>query len=650
MSRPGAHLAVALAIVLVAACGETAPSPSPATPSPSPPSAPPTASATTPPSDPADAPFRDVTLPVEQRVDDLLARMTDDEKIGQLTLIEKNSIDPQATGALMIGGVLSGGDGNPVPNDPAGWYAMVDAYQQAALGTRLGIPILYGVDAVHGQSHVVGATIFPQEVGMGATHDPALVEQIGRVTARETSATGIRWTFGPIVAVPQDVRWGRTYEAFGEDTGQVSTMATALVRGLQGNDLSADDAVAATAKHFVGDGGTVWGTSDFPGYSIDRGVTDVDDATLRAVHLPPYQAAIGAGTRIVMTSFSSTRAGKVHGDRHLITDVLKGELGFTGFVVSDWGGVDEVVPGDYPASVAQALTAGIDMVMVPSDTVGFRDAVRAGLAAGTIAKSRLDDAVRRILRVKFEMGLFEHPMPPADPSAVGSAANRQLAARAVAESAVLLQTTKGVLPLSKGKGTVLLAGAAADDIGSQLGGWSITWQGSTGPTTPGTTLKEALTARLGSRLRYAADGAFIARTHARVGIVVVAEPPYAEGRGDSGTLRLPKTEIDVVNRVSRLVDHVVVVVYSGRPIDILGQIDGDATLIAAWLPGTEAEGLADVLLGDEPFTGTTPYTWPVDPSSASRTGKGRCDNAARPLGFGLAANGKPIGTPACPGG
>jgi beta-glucosidase len=575
--------------------------------------------------------------------------MTDDEKIGQLTLIEKDSIDPATSGALAIGGVLSGGDGNPTPNDPASWYAMVNAYQQAALGTRLGIPILYGVDAVHGQSHVVGATIFPQQVGLGATHDAALVEQVGRVTAEETSATGIRWTFGPVVAVPQDVRWGRTYEGFGEDTTLVSDMATALIHGLQGDSLNADNSIAATAKHFLGDGGTTWGTSDFPGYSIDRGITQVDDATLRAVHLPPYKAAISAGARIVMASFSSTPAGKVHGDHHLLTDILKGELGFTGFVVSDWGGVDEVVPGDYAASVAQSLMAGIDMVMVPSDARGFHDAVAAGLADGRITRDRLDDAVRRILRVKLEMGVFERPMPPNDQSSVGSAAHRALAAKAVAESVVLLQTTKGVFPLAAGKGPVLLAGAAADDIGTQLGGWSITWQGSTGPTTPGTTLKEALAARLGSRLRYDAGGTFKGVKHARVGIVVVAEPPYAEGRGDSGTLLLSPDQLAAVDRVRPLVDRLIVVVYSGRPMVLDGIRHADA-IVAAWLPGTEGEGLATVLLGKAPFTGTTPYTWPVTPQDAPRTGKQPCDGAVYPAGYGLAANGKPIGTPACPRG
>jgi beta-glucosidase len=367
------------------------------------------------------------------------------------------------------------------------------------------------------------------------------------------------------------------------------------------------------------------------------------------VFLPPYRSAIDAGARIVMASFSSTPAGKVHGDKHLLTDVLKGQLDFTGFVVSDWGGVDEVVPGSYDASVAQAISAGIDMVMVPSDTTGFRDAMRRDLAAGTITHDRLDDAVRRILRVKLEMGLFERPMPLSDPSVVGSAADRELAARAVAESVVLLRTRAGVLPLTAGKGPVLLAGAAADDMGTQLGGWSITWQGGTGPVTPGTTLRGALADRLGGRLRYAPDGEFKAGTRARVGIVVVAEPPYAEGRGDSATLLLPPTELAVVARVRPLVDRLIVVVYSGRPMVLRGLAKADA-LVAAWLPGTEAEGLAAVLLGDSPFRGTTPYTWPITPGDAPRTGKKACDGAVYPVGYGLAADGTRLGPAACHGG
>jgi beta-glucosidase len=523
---------------------------------------------------------------------------------------------------------------------------MVDAYQEAALATRLGIPIMYGVDAVHGHGNVVGATIFPHNIGLGAANDPGLVEQIGRATAVELAATGIRWDFGPVLAVPQDVRWGRTYEGFSEDPIRVADLASAYIRGLQGDDLTATDSAAATAKHFVGDGGTAWGSSTTPGYAIDQGVTDVDEATLRAIHMTPYEDAIDAGVRVIMASFSSTGAGKVHADHHLLTEVLKGELDFTGFVESDWAGVDQVDP-DYDTAVATAISAGIDMVMVPYDAARFQAAVRTGLTAGTIDSVRIDDAVARILRVKFELGLFETPMPPSGHAAdVGSPADRALARSAAAASAVLLKTKAGVLPLAA-TGDVLLAGSGANDIGLQSGGWTIEWQGAAGPITPGTTIADALTARLGDRLTVDPTGVFTAGTHARTGIVVVAEPPYAEGQGDSGNLRLPKADVDLVAAVRPLVDRLVVVILSGRPV-MLDRLWSDAdAVVAAWLPGTEGSGVADVLLGDTPFGGTTPYTWPKTPDDAPRTGKNACDGSVFPLGYGLDADGTLLGPTAC---
>ena len=497
-----AFVALLAALLVVGGCAtaDIAPSPAPASLAPSP-------SALA-------ADWHDATLPVEARVDALLSQMTLDEKIGQMTQLQNQAATPADVTSLLLGSVLSGGNGAPVPNDPASWYAMVDAYQQAALATRLGIPILYGVDAVHGANGVVGATIFPHQVGLGAAGDPALVERIGRATAVEMAAVGVRWNFGPVVAVPQDVRWGRTYEGYGEDPAKVSELATAFIRGLQGDDLADPGAAAATPKHFAGDGGTGWGTSTTAGYSIDQGITVVDDATFQAIHLAPYGPAIEAGARIVMTSFSSTAAGKVTGDRHLLTEVLKGELGFTGFVVSDWGAIDQVDP-DYLAAVATSISAGVDMAMVPDDARRFGDAVRAGLDSGAIEQGRVDDAVRRILRVKFELGLFEQPMPPeGEASVVGSEANRALAREAVARSQVLLATAPGVLPIDPAAGAVLLAGRGANDIGVQSGGWTITWQGSEGPTTPGTTIRDALAAELGDRLTVATDGVFAPDTHA----------------------------------------------------------------------------------------------------------------------------------------
>ncbi|HEX2754790.1 MAG TPA: glycoside hydrolase family 3 protein [Candidatus Limnocylindrales bacterium] len=590
----------------------------------------------------------DRTLGPDVRAPALLARMTVDEKIGQMTQLESDSVRPAGVTQFLLGSVLSGGDGTPPANTPAAWYEMVSAYQQAALGTRLGIPILYGIDAVHGNGKVVGATIFPHNVGLGALDDPALVSEIGRATAREMTAIGVRWDFGPVLAVPQDVRWGRTYEGYGEDPALVERLSVAFITGLQGTDLAVDGSVAATAKHFLGDGGTTWGSASTNGFSIDQGVTGGDEATLRAIHLGPYRTAIGAGARIVMASFSSTSAGKVHGDHHLLTDVLKGELGFTGFVVSDWGGVDQVDP-DYATAVARSIMAGVDMVMVPSDAQRFQTAVRQGLASGAINPDRIDDAVLRILRVKFEMGLFEQAMPPAgDAGDVGSSPDRALARTAVAGSAVLLKASSGVLPIGA-TGTVLLSGPAADDIGRQSGGWTVTWQGATGATTPGTTIADALAAGLGARLTYDGRTAFGPDTRGDTGIVVVGEYPYAEGRGDSATLALPPDDLALVAAMRPRVAHLVVVVLSGRPVILDEILDQADALIAAWLPGTEGTGIADVLLGDTPFRGTTPYTWPATPDDAPRTGRGSCAGAVFPVGFGLDATGLRLGPAACAG-
>jgi beta-glucosidase len=348
-----------------------------------------------------------------------------------------------------------------------------------------------------------------------------------------------------------------------------------------------------------------------------------------------------------MASYSSTTSGKVHGDRHLITDILKGQLGFTGLVVSDWGGVDQLVPGDYPASIAPAINAGIDLVMVPTDYVRFITTMKALVDAGRIKQDRIDDAVTRILRVKFEMGLFERPMPAAGKaSAVGSDADRAIARKAVAASAVLLKTGPNVLPIAASGNKVLLAGRGADDIGIQSGGWTITWQGSAGDVTAGTTLQGALNAKLGDAITYDRNGAFPAGMVADIGIVVVAERPYAEGVGDSSSLTLPNEDTVLVAKMRPRVKQLVVVVYSGRPM-VLGDIASADAIVEAWLPGTEATGLADVLLGVAPFVGTTPYTWPKTAGDAPRVGKAACDGAVYPVGYGLDATGKVLGPAAC---
>jgi beta-glucosidase len=592
----------------------------------------------------------DATKPIEDRVAALLAQMTLDEKIGQITQIEINSIDPAGVQAALLGSVISGGDGNPSgANTAENWYSMVNDLQQAALGTRLGIPILYGVDAVHGDAHVGGTTIFPHNVGMGATHDAALVEQACRVTAVEMNATGVRWTFGPVVAVPQDVRWGRTYEGYGENTDLVSQLGTACLKGFQGSNLADKNTVVADPKHYLGDGGTAYVPTPNGQYSLDQGVTQLDDATIERLFLPPYQAAVNNGARIVMASFSSTQAGgKIHGDKHWLTDVLKTRLGFTGFVVSDWGGIDQV-NADYRTAVKQSINAGIDMAMVPQDWNRFESTLKDLVTSDEVPQARVDDAVTRILRVKFEMGLFENPMPDPDKwDEVGSDANRAVARQAVAESAVLLKTSPNLLPIAETGKSVLLAGAGADDIGIASGGWTLNWQGGPGDVTAGTTLKEALEAELGASLTFSADGSFAGGTKADIGIVVVAERPYAEGVGDSPTLELPAGDLAVLARVRPMVDKLIVVVISGRPAMIGSFSSSVDAIVAAWLPGTEGAGLADVLLGTRPFSGTTPYTWPKTPEDAPRVGKAACDGAVYPYGYGLDAAGNAIGTAACP--
>ncbi len=586
---------------------------------------------------------QDTALDPAVRAEELLARMTLAEKIGQMTLIEKGSVMPGDIDERLIGGVLSGGGGSPAENTPAGWAAMVGGFQDEARQTRLAIPLIYGVDAVHGHGNLRGATIFPHNIGLGAANDPALMAEIGRVTAAEMAATGITWNYAPAVSVPQDIRWGRTYEGYSERPEIVTALAAAYLQGMQGDDLGAPDTVLGTPKHFVGDGGTVWGTSTTNGYRIDQGVTEADEATLRAIHLPPYVAAIDAGAQSVMVSFSSWGGMKMHAQRYLITDVLKGELGFDGFVVSDWAAIDQIDP-DYYTAVVASINAGVDMNMVPYDATRFVDTLTAAVAAGDVSLDRIDDAVRRILTVKFALGLFEQPY--ADPelaSSVGSEPHRALAREAVAKSLVLLKNELDLLPLPSDLPTLYVAGAAADDIGIQSGGWTIEWQGKPGDITPGTTILAGVQQALSPQ------SAVIYDPYARFGdnapgegpmicLGVVGELPYAEGLGDSATLTLPVNELRTLDRLTAQCDQLAVVLISGRPLMIADRIDNWDALVAAWLPGTEGQGVADVLFGTQPFTGKSAYTWPrnidILPLDVSNPGE---DEVLFPFGHGLMA-------------
>jgi beta-glucosidase len=567
----------------------------------------------------------------EPTIEQLIAEMTPAEKIGQMTQASNEVITPREVADLSIGSVLSGGNGNPTPNNPSVWADMVGSFVEAAGHARSGIPLVYGVDAVHGHSNVGGATIFPHNIGLGAAGDEALVERIGQATATEMRATGIRWTFAPTVTVPQDMRWGRTYEGYGRDPELVAKLGAALVRGLQGSGQG-PLSVLACAKHFVGDGATTWGTA--PRFSwehwwdgwgdswqIDQGDAQISEEQLRSMHLRPYVAALEAGVMTVMASYNSWNGEKLHAHHGLLTDVLKEELGFRGFVVSDWMGIDQI-DSSYETSVVKAINAGVDMVMVPEDYLRFIEVMKRVTAAGQIPAQRIDDAVRRILRAKYAAGLFD-PQPTAPPlSVVGSTEHRSLAAEAVRRSAVLLKNDRA-LPYPSGIKSIEIAGRAADDIGLQCGGWTVGWQGGLGRTTEGTTLLDGLRASSPHHIEFAPSGDFSSPDSPDIGIVCIAEPPYAEGPGDRATPTVADEDRAVFARMRARADVLVLVVYSGRPLVIPELIDQADAVIAAWLPGSEAAALGELVSGLHPFVARTSQPWPrsfealADPNQAT---------------------------------
>ncbi len=585
--------------------------------------------------------YKDASHSVVDRVTDLLGRMTLDEKIGQMTLVEKDSIKVPDIAPLGIGGLLSGGGGSPKPNNTANWAKMTEGFQKEALSSRLGIPVLYGVDAIHGHNNLYGTVMFPQSIGLGAANDPDLVERIGRATAEAMIATGIYWDYAPVVAVPQDIRWGRTYETYSENTALVSTLSSALIRGLQGSKLNDPNSVLATAKHYVGDGGTKWGSAKTDTYQLDQGVTEVDEATLRAIHLPPYITAIKNGAQSIMVSFSSWGGMKMSAQKYLITDVLKGELGFTGFTVSDWQAIDQIqASGGYDEQVIISINAGLDMIMVPYDYVKFITALKKAVASAAVPMSRIDDAVKRILTVKFELGLFERPLSdPAHQTVVGSTVHKALAREAVSKSLVLLQNNNGALPIARNISTIYVAGRGADDIGIQAGGWTIEWQGKEGNITPGTTILKAIqdTVSPTTTVTYNTSGQFDGM--ADVGIALIGERPYAEGKGDKASLTITPVEAKIVESIRQHSKKLIIVLLSGRPMIISPQLNQSDAFVAAWLPGTEGGGVADVLFGDKPFTGKLSFTWPrtMDqlPFNFAKLATSGCDAPLFSFGYGL---------------
>ena len=628
-------------------------------------------------------PYLDARRPVDERVADLLARMTLEEKIGQMTQAERGAVfdDPSLIAQQNLGSVLSGGGSTPPTNTPEAWVEMVNTFQAQALSTRLHIPLIYGIDAVHGHGNVFGATVFPHNIGLGSTRDPRLVEEIGAATAAEVRATGIPWSFSPCVCVARDERWGRTYESFSENPELAAQLGARYIEGMQGRDLASEDSVLATAKHYAGDGDTEYDTaaaeaneglpSSQQRYTIDQGITVTSRRAFERLDFAPYPTAIRrADVGSVMPSFSSidwTEDGvgnpiKMHANRELITQLLKGRTGFDGFVISDWEGIHQIPdPSDptntglTPYKVRTGVNAGIDMFMEPNTSQQFEDLLLAEVQAGRVSQSRIDDAVRRILRQKFELGLFEHPFASTDHlDEVGSAEHRALARQAVAESQVLLKNDRGLLPLAP-EGDIYVAGRNADDIGNQAGGWTIQWQGATGDIIPGTTILEGIReVAPDATVTYSAD-ASAPMAGADIGIVVVGETPYAEGFGDVGgpecgfctpaqleekSLSLQAGDREVIDRVCGAISRCVVLVVSGRPqvlTDQLGEMDA---LVASWLPGSEGAGVADVLFGRRAFTGRLSMTWPRSEDQVPINVGDRRYDPLFPYGWGLRTHGR----------
>ena len=582
---------------------------------------------------------------VESKVSDILSTMTLEQKIAQMIQPEIRNITVEDMRQYGFGSYLNGGGAFP-NNDkhatPDDWVALAEKLYQASVDDSLDgstIPTMWGTDAVHGHNNVIGATLFPHNIGLGAANNPELVEEIAHITAKEVMATGIDWVFAPTVAVVRDDRWGRTYESYSEDPAIVREYAASVVKGLQGaaeKDFLSDQRVISTVKHFVGDGGTVGGD--------DQGDNIASEQDLFDIHAQGYVGGLTAGAQSVMASFNSWNGEKLHGHKYLLTDVLKDQMGFDGFVVGDWNGHGQVA-GCNNEDCAQAINAGLDIFMVPSDWKVLYDNTIAQVKDGTIAMSRIDDAVRRILRVKVRAGLFDKPSPAnrplsADRSLIGKAEHREVAAQAVRESLVLLKNKDKTLPLSATK-RILVAGDGADNIGKQSGGWSITWQGTnnTNDDFPGgSSIYDGIKAHVengGGDVELSVDGSF--ETKPDVAIVVFGEEPYAEGHGDRETLIYQhgsKKDLALLEKLKSQGIPVVSVFISGRPMWVNAELNASDAFVAAWLPGSEGAAVADVLFGKHDFKGKLSFSWPSEPQQIVNKG----DETYEPLlpyGFGL---------------
>lgn len=600
--------------------------------------------------------YKDPNQPVEARIKDLLSRMTLKEKAGQMTQIERRAATPSVLKDLSIGSILSAGGSGPFDKAlSADWADMVDGFQKSALESRLGIPLLYGIDAVHGNNSIYGATIFPHNVGLGATRDADLAQRIGVATALEVRASGIHYTFAPCVAVCRDPRWGRCYESYGSDTDIVRKM-TSVITGLQGKPppghpkgypfVAGRHNVVACAKHFVGDGGTDKGKNE--------GNTILSYEDLERIHMTPYPDCISQGVATVMASYSSWNGTQLHAHRFLLSDVLKDKLGFKGFLISDWEGLDRLSKpnphgSNYRTSICTAVNAGIDMVMVPFRYAKFLEDLIDLVESGEIPMTRIDDAVERILRVKFVAGLFEYPY--SDRSlldTVGCKLHRDLAREAVRKSLVLLKNGKDqkkpFLPLDRKAKRVLVAGSHADDLGYQCGGWTATWHGASGRITIGTTVLDAIREAVGDKTEVIYEQnpspATFEGQDFSYAIVVVGEDPYAEHTGDNSELIIPFNANDVISLVADRIPTLVILI-SGRPLVlepwILEKMDA---LIAAWLPGSEGGGITDVVFGDYDFEGRLPVTWFKSVEQLPMHPEDNSYDPLFPFGFGLTYNKK----------
>ena len=625
-------------------------------------------------------PYLDTSLTTKQRVRDLLSRMTLAEKVGQMTQAERGAVnsDQSLITTWLLGSLLSGGGSTPTQNNPTAWADMIDSYQSHALATRLQIPLIYGIDSVHGDGNLYGATLFPHNIGMGSTRDPQLVGKEEHVTATETRATGIPWVFAPCICVAQDDRWGRTYESFGESPDLVKAMETSI-NGFQGNgtsDLANKDRVLATVKHFAGDGDTGYGTgrnsagansSDYP---IDQGITQVSRGRFEKVDLSPYVPAVQQhNVGSVMPSYSSldlTDDGlgnpvKMHANRTYIQGWLKNHVGFDGFVISDYDAINQIPPlsSDSPTAyqIRTSVNAGVDMFMEPNDYQKFETRLVAEVNNRDVTMARINDAVSRILTKKFDLGLFQRPYADrTNIDTIGDGQHRAVARQAAAESQVLLKNRANVLPLKK-NARVYVAGRNADNLGDQLGGWSITWQGEPGNGLDvGTTILQGMRqVAPNAHITYSPD-ASAPMKNSDVGVVVVGETPYSEGFGDVGgpqwaydpadknvprepkTMELKASDRATIDKVCSALPKCVVLVVSGRPQVLTNQLSEIDALVASWLPGSEGEGVADVLFGNRAFTGQLSQSWPRSAEQEPINVGDSNYNPLFPFGWGLTTN------------